>query len=87
MSAARLAASTGAGKELPVRVGGGLWGGGGRCWLLASGKGWWVQESSISIRLLLHLFPIIPKEVPTVVSWMTGGSGSLKKLGGYGFCG
>lgn len=27
MSAARLAASTGAGKELPVRVGGGLWGG------------------------------------------------------------
>lgn len=28
MSAARLAASTGAGKELPVRVGGGLWGGG-----------------------------------------------------------
>lgn len=41
MSAARLAASTGAGKELPVRVGGGLWGGGGGagCWLLGKDGG------------------------------------------------
>lgn len=44
-----------------------------------------VVQESISKWLLLNLLPTTPKEVPTVVPWMTGGIGSLKNLGGCSF--